>query len=80
MNLASYMNHIVSLAFNEDGSIKKDKICAWATGSYCEELGAELLRWGLSPASFKKQSIDYKKVNLFEGEDGNYYYWRSKED
>lgn len=80
MGLASYMKHIVSLAFNEDGSIKQDKICEWATGSYCAELGAEVLRWGLNHKSFKKLSIDYRKVNLHKGADGNLYYWRSKQD
>lgn len=79
-SLSRYMDHIVSMAFNSDGSIKQDKICDWATGSYCYELGNELLRWGLDPASFKKLSIDYRKINVHEGSDGCLYYWRSRED
>lgn len=78
-SLKKYMDHIVSMAFNSDGSIKRDKFCEWATGSYCEELANEVHRWGFTSSSFEKTTIDYKKVNLHKRGD-NYYYWHSKED
>lgn len=71
-SLELYMKHISDLVYDDKGNIKDEPISI--------DLGTIIIQFGFNKNSFKKQSIDYKKVNLHKVSDGNYYYWNSKED
>lgn len=71
-SVASYLKHISDLVYDDRGNIKEEPLS--------KELGTIIARFGFTKETLQKRSIDYKKVNLHKADDGNYYYWNSKED
>lgn len=80
MGLALYMQHISNLVYDDKGNIKDEPVNDQIKGSFSKDLGEVLTKFGFTKDTFKKLTIDYRKVNLHKADDGNYYYWNSKED
>lgn len=71
-SLKTYIEHILKLVYDNDGSVKPNDFVA-------SGLNEKLVAWGFTRDSFKKLEIDPKKVNLHQ-KNGRWFYWSSKED
>lgn len=70
-SLKSYMSYIRDLVYDKQGNVKNEK-----PSRVLHDLITKL---GYTSETFKKLDFDAVKVNLHES-NGNYYYWRSRED